>query len=46
MNKKVAFIAEEYSEKSFTSGGIKLNFEIIFWISTLDAKRNLDNHPL
>jgi len=29
MNKKVAFIAEEYSEKSFTSGGIKLNFEII-----------------
>ena len=28
-NKKIAFITEEYSEKLFTSGGLKLNFELI-----------------
>ena len=27
--KYIAFIAEEYSEENFTSGGLKLNFELL-----------------
>ena len=34
MEKTIAFIAEEYGEKNFTSGGIRLNFEIIKYFLT------------
>ena len=29
MSKRIAFITEEYSESEFSSGGVKLNYELI-----------------